>query len=185
MYPDAPLFISPYNIISKMPRSHIYPLPAFLQCGKHSKHGSIFDLSLPELSLDCENFYTKAPHDLNAILTNLGGEYLVSRVFSADAISEVSQYNFNMKKMTVVPKYVKLHKSNNKIKVILGLHSILNTFKVILSTIQDIREIGSVASGQAIPKIINSFLKENIKFSKASIPSQEVKYKESTALLVA
>ena len=109
----------------------------------------------------------------------------MSRVLSVEAIPKVSQYNSNMKKMTVVPKYVKLHKSDNKIKVILGQHSILNTFKVILSTIQDIREIGSVASGQAIPKIIKSSLKENIKFSKASIPSQEAKYKESTALLVA
>ena len=160
MYPDSPLFISPYNIISKMPRSHIYPLPAFLQCGKHSKHGSIFDLSLPELSLNCENFYTKAPHDLNAILTNLGGEYLVSRVFSADAISEVSQYNFNMKKMTVVPKHVKLPNSDKKSKGILGLDSILSPSTVNLYPIQDIIEIGSVASGQARSKIRKSSLKE-------------------------
>ena len=67
MDPESPLFISTYNIIPKIPRSHLDPLPEFLQCNKHSKHGSIYSLSLHERSLNCKKICCKAPHDLNAI----------------------------------------------------------------------------------------------------------------------
>ena len=97
MDPDSPLFISPYNIISIITISHIYPLPSFLQCCKHSKRGSFYALILPELSHNCANFCSKAQHYLNAILTNLGGVDLVSRFLSADTIYELSQYYFDMK----------------------------------------------------------------------------------------
>ena len=61
------------------------------------------------------------------------------RVLTADAISEVSQYDFDMDKMTVFPKHSKLPSNENESKVILGIESILNPFKVNQSLIQDIR----------------------------------------------
>ena len=83
----------------------------------------------------------------------------MSRFLSVDVISEVSQYDFNIEKMMVVPKHVKLPNIGNQKKDILGLYSILNPFKINLSLIQDTREIGAVASGQARSKIRKSYLK--------------------------
>ena len=48
MEPESPLFISPYNIRSKIPLSHLYPLTEFIQCGKNSKMA----LSLPSAYLN-------------------------------------------------------------------------------------------------------------------------------------
>ena len=83
--------------------------------------------------------------------------------------------------MVVVSKYVKLPDSDNKRKEIIGLDSILKPFKVNIYLIQDIIEIGSVASGQDRSKIRESSLKENLKFSKTLVASQEDKDTESTA----
>ena len=113
-------------------------------------------------------------------LTKLGCENLVSRVLSAGAISEVSQYDFDTKKMMVVPKHIKLPKSDNESKGILGLDSILNPFKVNLSPIQGIRGIGSVNSGQVRSKTRKPPLRENLKFSKTLVTSQEDKDTKST-----
>ena len=84
----------------------------------------------------------------------------MSRFLSVDVISEVSQYDFNIEKMMVVPKHVKLPNSDKKSKGILGLDSILSPSTVNLYPIQDIIEIGSVASDQARSKIRKSSLKE-------------------------
>ena len=149
MYPDSPLFIYSYNIISKIPRSHLDPLPEFFQCGKQSKLGSIYEISLTKLSLHCANYFRKVPHYQNEILTNLRGEYIVSRVLIEDTISKFSQYGSNMEKLMVYPKHSTLSNNANKSKGILGLDSIENPFKVNVSLIQDTIEIGSVASVQS------------------------------------
>ena len=121
MEPYLPLSIYPYNIISKITRSHLYPLPNFLQWGKHSKLETIHALSIPKLSLNGTTYSSMVPHELNSILTNFGGEYIVSRVFMADAIFEVSQYNFDMEKLTVHPKYVTPPKNESKSENIMGI----------------------------------------------------------------
>ena len=99
----------------------------------------------------------------------------MSRVLYAEEISKVIHYNFNMEKMTVVPKHAKLSNSDNENKGILALDSILNPLEVNLSPIQDTREIGLVALVQDRSKIRNSILKENLKFSKTLFASQEDK----------
>ena len=104
----------------------------------------------------------------------------MSRVLSADEISKVSQYDFDMKKMTVVPKYVKISNSDSENKEVIVLDSILDPLKVNLSPIQDIREIGLVTSGQARSKIRKSSLKEKLNLSKTSSTSQEDKDTKST-----
>ena len=43
------------------------------------------------------------------------------RVLTADAISEVSQYDFDMEKMTVFPKHFKLPSNEKKSKGIIGI----------------------------------------------------------------
>ena len=91
----SPLFISPYNIISKIPRSSSDPLPAFLNCGRHTKLGIVFGVILPNLSLNCTNVCIILPHYLNAIMTDIGAGNLVPRILTADALSEVSQFKFN------------------------------------------------------------------------------------------
>ena len=111
MNPYSPPFISPYNILSKIPRSHLDPLLVFLQCGKHSKLGTIYSISIPELSIDFTNSCSMVPNYLNNNFTNLGGKDLVSRVITEDAISGFSQYNFDMGKLTVYSKYVTLPKN--------------------------------------------------------------------------
>ena len=60
------------------------------------------------------------------------------------------------------------------------MDAILNSFKVNLSLIQEIREIELVASGQVRSKIRKSTLKEKLKFSKILAASQEGKNTEST-----
>ena len=59
----------------------------------------------------------------------------MSRVLSADVISEVSQYDFKIGKITVVPKHSKLPNSDNEINGVIGIDSILNPFKFNLSLI--------------------------------------------------
>ena len=156
-----------------MTRSHLYPFPEFTQFSKHSQHVSKYSLSLPELSLKYANFCGKYPHELNSISNNLAGEDIVSRFLSADAIYEVSQYNFDMEKITVDPKHAKQPNNDKKIKGIIVLDSILNPFKVIIYPILDIRYIGLVASGQLKSKIRKSYLKENLNFSKKLASPQE------------
>ena len=99
----------------------------------------------------------------------------MSRVLYAEEISKVIHYNFNMEKMTVVPKHAKLSNSDNENKGILALDSILNPLKVNLSPIQDTREIGLVALGQDRSKTRKSLLKENLKFSKTFSPLKKTK----------
>ena len=77
--------------------------------------------------------------------------------------------------MAVVSKHVKITNCDNESKGFIGLDSISIPFKFNLSPIQDIREIGSFASGQARSKIRKSFPKENLNFSKTLVASQEDK----------
>ena len=105
---ESPLHISPFNIVEKMPRLSSKKLPSFLQYGRHTKFGTIFGLSLPDLSSNCSGFCNCVPHHLYANSTDLGAEELATRVLTEDVISEVCQYYFNTKELTVNPKYVKL-----------------------------------------------------------------------------
>ena len=66
-----PLFISPYNIVSQIPRSKTEPLPAFLQCGHHKKIGTFVELRLLDLSLNCTNICSLLTHYLDATMTYL------------------------------------------------------------------------------------------------------------------
>ena len=108
MYQTSPLHISPYNLFVKMPRSQNDPILEFFQCGKHPKFKTIFGLSLPNLSSNCTNFCNLVHHYINVKLVEMGGEDLLTRVLTYDAISEVSQYDFDMENLTVHPKHVTL-----------------------------------------------------------------------------
>ena len=92
-------------------------------------------------------------------MTDLGARNPASRILTADSLSEVSQYKFYMEKMTVYHKHVTLKNNKNEGKGISGMKSIDNPFKVNLLPMKDIREITSLASGQAILKAIKSSLK--------------------------
>ena len=57
-------------------------------------------------------------------------EDLVSQFLTQDYISEVSQYDFNMEYITVLPKHIKLPKNGYGCREILGLYIIANPFKI-------------------------------------------------------
>ena len=71
---------------------------------------------------------------------------MVGRILIAHALSEFSQYEFYITKITMSPKHVILTNNENEGNGIYGLISIENPFTVKISPIQDIREIGSLAS---------------------------------------
>ena len=75
------------------------------------------------------------PHYRNEILTDLGGEDLLSRVLMADTIYKVSQYSFDTEKLTVYPKHVTLTNNEKESKGIMGLELIENPSKANLSPI--------------------------------------------------
>ena len=66
---ESLLHISNFILVSKISRSGSDPLPEFLQCGRHSKFGSTFGLSLPSLAFNCIQFYNLLPNFLNSKLT--------------------------------------------------------------------------------------------------------------------
>ena len=85
---------------------------------------TIYAISLTKLSLNFTTSFSMVPHELNIILTDLEEEYLVSRVLTEDAISNVSHYDFNMEKLTVHLKHATLPNNENQSKGIVGLESI-------------------------------------------------------------
>ena len=102
------LHICPLNLVTKIPRSVSNKHPTFLQYGKHSKFGSIFGISLSNLSTSLSNFCNIVPHYLHAKLTELGDEDLSSQVLTPYKISKVRQYDFSTEDLSVNPKDVKL-----------------------------------------------------------------------------
>ena len=69
------------------------------------------------------------------------------QVLTSDTISQVSQYEFNMEKLTVSPKHVKLPRSEEYCRGIAGIDTIANPFKAVnISEYTKTREIGSLAS---------------------------------------
>ena len=86
-------------------------------------------------------------HYLKFIVTNLVAEDFFSILLMEYAISEVSQYDFDVENMTVHPKHVPLPNIKNKSKGISGLEFIENPSRVNIYPILDNREIGSIASG--------------------------------------
>ena len=69
-----PLHISPFIIVEKTPRSSYDKLPAFLKYGRHSKFGTIYGLSLPDLPINWSDLFNHIIYFLYAKLTELGAE---------------------------------------------------------------------------------------------------------------
>ena len=86
-----------------------------------------------------------------------------------------------MEEMTVNPKHVNLPDNENESKVIAGLESTEKSFKLNLSLILNIREVGSVSSGQVRPKAIKLSLKDKPIFPKISPNPQS--YKETDSII--
>ena len=59
----------------------------------------------------------------------MGEEDIIARVLTSNAVSEASQYNFDMEKISVTPKNIKLPNDEDNHKGISGLEEISNTFK--------------------------------------------------------
>ena len=82
-----PLHITPYNLVSRMPRSASDPKPAFIQCGRHSNFWVIFGLSLPDLTPYSTAYCNIVSHYINAKLTEMGAQDLLYRVLTPDVIA--------------------------------------------------------------------------------------------------
>ena len=150
---ESLLHIYPFNILAKIPRMSSNKQPAVLKYICHTKFRIIFRLSLPDLSINCSDFFNCIPHLLYAKLTELGAEYLATRVLKANKISEVGQYDFNTEDLTVTPKHVNLPCKEEYLIGITGLESISNPFKMVnISANIHIRYIVSVSSMQAKKK---------------------------------
>ena len=128
---ESPMNITPYNLVSLIPRSDSDPKTAFIQCVRHSKFGSIFGLILPDITPYITTYCNLVPHYINAKLKDVGAQDLLPRVLAPDTITEVPQYEFNMESINVYPKNVKISSQEKDPKGITGLKSIKNTFKVI------------------------------------------------------
>ena len=85
---DSPLHITPFSIVSKILRSYSVKQTLFIQCGQHSKSGSIFEISPPGLSINFPNLWNLVKHYLYAKLLELGEEDLSTRVMTTDRISK-------------------------------------------------------------------------------------------------
>ena len=72
---------------------------------------SVFGLILPASS-SCKKIYNLVPHYINTKIIEMGGGNLITIVFTSDAISEVSKYNFDTEKLMVYPKHTIF--TNNK-----------------------------------------------------------------------
>ena len=68
-YESSPIFISPYNTVSQMPRSHLDPLLELFQCNRHIKLGIVFGISLLDFSANVTNLCSLVPHYLNSVMT--------------------------------------------------------------------------------------------------------------------
>ena len=90
----SPLYINPYNLISTIPRPGKDPLPAFLQCEKHHKWGTVFELSLSDLAQNCMEFCNIVPNYINVKITKMDAENLPPTLITAEEISVVYQYDF-------------------------------------------------------------------------------------------
>ena len=97
------LHTPPFNILEKMTRKPSNNQPDFLQFRRHTKFGTIFGLSLQDLYTNLSDICNRVPHFIYEKLTELGAEYLASRVLTVDAISEVNHYELNKKELTVNP----------------------------------------------------------------------------------
>ena len=62
---DSSLHITPYNLVSRIPRPDSDSKPAFIQCGRHSKFGSIFGLSLRDPPPYSKTYCNNVPHYIN------------------------------------------------------------------------------------------------------------------------
>ena len=77
----------------------------------------------------------------------MGVEYLIHPILTSEEISEVTQYDFNLKTMTDLPKYILLPDDEEDRNGIIGIDCIKNTFKLVnISPLTKVREIRSVAS---------------------------------------
>ena len=169
---ESYIHIYTFNIVVKMPRAPTDNIPTFLQCGQHTKFGTIFGLSLPDLSVNCSDFCNRVPYFLYFKLTGLGEEYLASRFLTVDAISKVTQYDLYTENLTVTPKNVILTSNEEYLTCIVGLEKISNPFKkVYISEKINIREIGSVASRQANKKGKKYAMSHHPKFSQPDASS--------------
>ena len=61
----------------------------------------------------------------------MGARYLITRVFTSEAIYEVTQYNFDVSSHTATPRYVNLPSQEDDLRGISGLESMDNTLKVV------------------------------------------------------
>ena len=117
--------------MDKIPRSASNHQPYFLQYGRHSKFGSTFGINPSYLSTNFSNYYYLVYNYIHAKLIKLGPEDLSYLVFTSDAISEVSQHEFNMEELTVSPKHVKLPRNEYNCIGITGLKITYNPIKVV------------------------------------------------------
>ena len=68
------------------------------------------------------------------------GEDLISRVLMSEALSGISQYYFDMGKLTVHPNHVTLPYNKYECKNIEGIETIENLFRVVnISSFNEIR----------------------------------------------
>ena len=97
----------------------------------------------------------------------MGTVDLIHCILTLKAISEVTQYYFNLQTMTTLPKHFLLPEYEQDRNDILVLDCIKKTFKLVnISPVTKFREIWSVSSGQARSKARRSALKSTPNFSK-------------------
>ena len=106
--PQTHLIHTTLKLVDKIPIPASNHQPAFLQCVRHSKFGSIFGISIPELSTNWYNFFNMVTHYIHAKLIELRAEDLSYRFLTSDSISEVNQYDFNIEDLTVSPKHAEI-----------------------------------------------------------------------------
>ena len=106
----------------------------------------IFGLSLPELTPYPTAYIKLVPQYLNSKMVEIGAEYLISRILTAEVISEVTQYNFDIPYLMVIPHPVKPPYQEDNLEGISGLKSIYNSFKVVnIIEGPEVKKIGSIA----------------------------------------
>ena len=139
--------------------------PAFIQCGIHSNFGAIFGIRLPDLTPYRTAYCNIVPHYINEKLTQMGAQYILPRVLTPNATTEVSQNKLITESLNASPKYVKLPPQEKDIKGIAGFKAIENIFRFVnIQGYLDINKIQSITSRQSRRKASKYALSLNPKF---------------------
>eukprot|EP00957_Ditylum_brightwellii_P211961 15366810-Ditylum_brightwellii.AAC.2 len=151
--PESHLHISPFSIVSNMPRGLADQAPAFHQVGKAYRESEIQALCIPSLVEIAPTYGRLAIHFVNSTLKALKGESYLDRILTPEARMEVTQYIYDLKTHEITAVDMEIEEEDDD-GCLEGFENISSPFKSLTLATNPINftEMGSLASRQAEAK---------------------------------